>query len=211
MRVAGDHRETILQTAANLFARKPFHEVLMEDVAEKAGIAKGTVYRHFANKDELFFALSLGYIDMLSDELGRVAATERAPVQRIRRMLIRMIELIRQHDDFFQVMLRHECELRARKQSEFEKRRNNFFTHFVNAIVEAQQNGEILCPFEPVIAANMLTGMVRNINRYVEPCPTPEATTEMVMHVFVNGLTPRAVPQQSLTPEVSPSNNGVQK
>src|SRR5205823_5642284 len=130
MRVATDHRGAILQTAANLFARKPFHEVLMEDVAEKAGIAKGTVYRHFANKDELFLELSLSYIDMLSEELGIVAARESAPLQRIRRMLIRMIELIREHDDFFQVMLRHECELRARKQSEFEKRRNMFFTHF---------------------------------------------------------------------------------
>ena len=37
MRVAVDHRETILQTAAKLFARKPFHEVLMDDVADQAG------------------------------------------------------------------------------------------------------------------------------------------------------------------------------
>jgi AcrR family transcriptional regulator len=188
MRVAGDHREVILQTAANLFARKPFHEVLMDDVADKAGIAKGTVYRYFANKDELFFALSFSYIEMLSAELGTVAAAEKAPVPRLRRMVVRLIELILDNDDFFQVMQRHECELRTRRQGEFLKRRNIFFNHFVNAITEAQTNGEIVCPFDPVYAANMLMGMVRNIIRYCEPRPSPEETAGMVMHVFVNGL-----------------------
>ena len=39
MRVATDHRELILSSAASLFAHKPFHEVLMDDVAMLAPLA----------------------------------------------------------------------------------------------------------------------------------------------------------------------------
>jgi AcrR family transcriptional regulator len=43
-------REAILETAAKLFAQRPFHEVRLEDVASAAHIGKGTVYIYFKSK-----------------------------------------------------------------------------------------------------------------------------------------------------------------
>jgi TetR/AcrR family fatty acid metabolism transcriptional regulator len=43
-----------LEAAAQLFHGKAFHEVKVEDIAEIAGIGKGTVYEYFCSKDAIF-------------------------------------------------------------------------------------------------------------------------------------------------------------
>ena len=48
-----EKRDEILAAAEKEFARRDFHLVLMDDVAARAGVGKGTLYRYFPTKDEL--------------------------------------------------------------------------------------------------------------------------------------------------------------
>jgi AcrR family transcriptional regulator len=50
-------RKLIVQTAIRLFSEQPFHRVRLDDVAEAAGVGKGTVYIYFKNKEELYYSL----------------------------------------------------------------------------------------------------------------------------------------------------------
>ena len=50
-----DKRQQIMQAAERLFLGKRFHEVTTDEVAREAHVGKGTIYRHFKTKDELFF------------------------------------------------------------------------------------------------------------------------------------------------------------
>lgn len=50
-------RERILSGAAEVFAREGFERATIGDVAKQAGVAPATIYRHFANKEQLFAAL----------------------------------------------------------------------------------------------------------------------------------------------------------
>jgi AcrR family transcriptional regulator len=187
MRIAVDHREAILQTAAKLFAKKPFHAVLMDDVAEKTGIAKGTIYRHFPNKDELFAALSLRHLDILGEAVGEIAASSGEPLARLEKIVLRLIEIIVERRDFFQVMQRHECDF-VNKGSLFAMRRRVTRDHIAGVINEAVAKKQLRIPFETVTAADILMGMIRSILRFTDPQPTPEKCTEMVLHVFLKGL-----------------------
>ena len=49
--------EKILIAAARLFATHRFHEVRMEDIAAAVCAGKGTLYRYFKDKEELYLAL----------------------------------------------------------------------------------------------------------------------------------------------------------
>lgn len=51
-------RETlILQTAQEAFISRGYHDTSIEEIACQVGISKGTVYQHFACKDDLLLAL----------------------------------------------------------------------------------------------------------------------------------------------------------
>ena len=56
------NRERVLEAARECFARDGI-EAQMDDVAALAGVGVGTVYRHFATKEQLFRALASDYFD----------------------------------------------------------------------------------------------------------------------------------------------------
>src|SRR5438046_9524569 len=49
-------RERILETAYELFSRRGIRGVGVDEVIERAGVAKATLYRHFPSKDDLVVA-----------------------------------------------------------------------------------------------------------------------------------------------------------
>lgn len=50
-------RAQLLDVAATLFAAQPYEDVTMEEIAERAGVSRALLYRHFPGKRELFAAL----------------------------------------------------------------------------------------------------------------------------------------------------------
>jgi AcrR family transcriptional regulator len=62
-------RNQILGAAIQAFAEKGFHKATIRDVAKIAGIADGTIYNYFGNKQELL----LGVLDQLNESDNRAA------------------------------------------------------------------------------------------------------------------------------------------
>lgn len=69
-----DKHEAILDAAYELFGSGGFYETKMSEVAERAGIAKGTVYLYFKSKEELFMAVTRrdceGFLEQLEQKLA---------------------------------------------------------------------------------------------------------------------------------------------
>lgn len=55
--VSIERTEQILQAAMTVFAQRGFHESRMDDIAEHAGVSKGTLYLYFKSKDEIISAM----------------------------------------------------------------------------------------------------------------------------------------------------------
>lgn len=67
-------REEIQQAAMRLFARQGYMRTTTKEIAQEAGIAEGTIYKHFASKQDILFAFSVptivhSLVDLL-DRLG---------------------------------------------------------------------------------------------------------------------------------------------
>ncbi|HUV38991.1 MAG TPA: helix-turn-helix domain-containing protein, partial [Planctomycetota bacterium] len=49
-----DRRSEIMRAAERLFTSRQYHEISLDDVIRDARVGKGTIYRYFKNKEDLF-------------------------------------------------------------------------------------------------------------------------------------------------------------
>jgi len=70
-----DKRAQILGAARRLLVRRGFQDVVLDDVARAAGVAKGTLFLYFRNKDKLFSAAFADLVDRLGATLDRLIAS----------------------------------------------------------------------------------------------------------------------------------------
>ena len=70
----------IVDAAAHLGAMKELERVRMQEVAELAGVAIGTLYRYFPSKTHLFVAVMVDQIDRMGIHLSRRSQPSTSPV-----------------------------------------------------------------------------------------------------------------------------------
>lgn len=77
-------KQIVVESAVALFAKKPFYEVGMREVAEEAGISPATIYRYFPSQEELFHEAFIQEISFASKEFkSMVKRTDRPPLRNL--------------------------------------------------------------------------------------------------------------------------------
>jgi AcrR family transcriptional regulator len=98
-------RKVIVQTAARLFSEQPFHKVRLDDVADAAGVGKGTVYIYFKNKEELYYSLVFdGFVELVQKIQNEVSAPGRDNTTKLRMVISCMVNHAVDHPQFFDVL-----------------------------------------------------------------------------------------------------------
>jgi AcrR family transcriptional regulator len=92
----GQRRAALVAVAADLFARKPYDEIYISEIAEAAGVAHGLLFYHFKDKRGLYLAVLDQVLDEIL-ELHRPREDEDTKEQRLRGLLRRHIEYRRGH------------------------------------------------------------------------------------------------------------------
>jgi AcrR family transcriptional regulator len=86
----GSARDRILDTASELFYRDGYHAVGIDTIIAQSGVAKTTLYRHFASKDDLIAA----YLERANTEFMSWLDEAIASVDDPRTRLIAMFEAV---------------------------------------------------------------------------------------------------------------------
>ena len=55
---AEETRKSVLDAALRVFSRKGYAATALEEIAKEAGVTRGAIYHHFANKEQLYLALA---------------------------------------------------------------------------------------------------------------------------------------------------------
>jgi len=79
-------RQRILEAAKEVFFRDSFMEANLDEVARRAGVAKGTLYRYFENKAEIYVALLAQNGEIFERRMREAAAEGCGPADRIRQL-----------------------------------------------------------------------------------------------------------------------------
>lgn len=84
-------RGRILDAALDVFARKGYHDASVDEIVDKAGASKGSIYFHFPNKQRLFLALVDKFADVLERRVAEAIAPEAAGIRRVRAALVAVL------------------------------------------------------------------------------------------------------------------------
>jgi AcrR family transcriptional regulator len=82
----------LLDAAVESFARRGYADVNVEDICRAAGIAKGSFYRHYRSKEELFFAAAEAAVEDMVGTFRRAAGPVALPPDRAAEVLGQALE-----------------------------------------------------------------------------------------------------------------------
>jgi TetR/AcrR family fatty acid metabolism transcriptional regulator len=86
-------RDKILKAAMKVFARNGIFETKMEMVAQKAGIAKGTIYEYFKSKDELAQMVFNYLLVQMNMHVKQNMASAMSPAEKLKAGLLAYVDV----------------------------------------------------------------------------------------------------------------------
>lgn len=188
-------RCTILQAARTVFARQGYAKTVVEDIANQAGIGKGTLYLYFRSKEEIYLAALLGNaceINRRSREAMAAAGTWREKLRAFIDVRLRSLDQ-QEQQDFFRVYLtefRNVCAFHQTGEVAFSDMVQEAESQLVQMLAVAIDRGEVR-PVDPALTAAMISDLTRGlIERRLRGWGRPgtQADEELVLDLLCRAL-----------------------
>lgn len=152
-------RALILEGALKVFSQKGFHGATVEEVAEVAGVGKGTVYLYFGSKTDLFVSV----VEEKLKELKEVVIERLHDTEGARAKLAESIKLhwefFNRSREFVKVILSDLSGLERELDERTREARSGFVGVFQSVIEEGINRGEFK-DVEPRMAAYAIEGAI---------------------------------------------------
>ncbi len=180
-----EQAEKILTVAARLFATQRFHEARMEDIAGEAVVGKGTLYRYFKDKDELYLALLERASDGLSQRLEEQIEGIEEPRAKLEAVVAALLAYFDENPYLFDLIQHAEAMQRPGTRFPWQQARN----HSRDVILAVFEQGKATGAFaidDPDMAVMLLQGGLRSVYRFGDK-PRPADLVRRVVDMFLNG------------------------
>lgn len=120
----GRRREEILAVAGRVFAERGFPGADVQEVADRVGVGKGTVYRYFPTKRDLF----LGAVDrgmrLLKASVDGDAGAETDPLRRIARAIRAYLAFFDEHPQLVELIMQERAQFKDRRKPTYFQHRD---------------------------------------------------------------------------------------
>jgi AcrR family transcriptional regulator len=193
-------RNAILDAAEAVFAERGFHGARIQDIAERARIAVGTVYNHFADKDEVLSALlderTEGLLAQVRAGGAGAPAASRGFRASLEARVAGMLAYVEQHRAFFAIANEHGLFAGAvapSARSSARGERVETFRAVFRAIVEEGIASGDLEPLDPDALARFLGGTMRAfiLSSLAEGGRNVQEHAAMTIELFLHGAAKR--------------------
>ncbi len=181
-----EQAEKILTVAARLFANHRFHEARMEDIAAEAQVGKGTLYRYFKDKDELYLALLERASEGLSRRLDEAVEVEQGPREKLVAFVAAAIAYFDEHPHLFDLIQHAEAMRRPGSWFPWQKARDRSRELILALFEQGQETGEFVIT-DPDMAVLMLQGGLRAVFCFGKQPPRPGNLARRIVEMFLQG------------------------
>ncbi len=181
----------IMKAAKEVFADKGYNDALITDIALRAGVVEGSIYRFFANKRELLIkVVELWFEEVLSQDAAHLAAV-RGVWNQIHSIVYNHLMTIRRDPALARLMFQEIRPSPDYRNSRLFKLNQAYTNRLVDVVKKAIESGELRADTSPGLVRDMVFGCIehrtwaflRNEGDF-----DPEKTADAITNVVYRGL-----------------------
>ncbi len=187
-------REAILNAAKVAFAEKGFDAALLQEIADRAKLAKGTLYLYFNSKEDLFLSLIEDELDKFIDITETVCKESCHSIEKIKMLIKNIVRHFEVNKEFFCIFTperagftkTHHPEIRERVIPKYRKGINLT----AKIMKEGIKEGKIKS-LDPILLAYALSGLINTlIAKWLldEGKVSLEKSSMVVTTIFLDGI-----------------------
>lgn len=190
-----ERKRKILEEAARLFSTQRFDEVLMDDIAQSAGVAKGTLYTYFADKEELYFAVVFEGISRLNQQVLEKVDSQKDPEKKLRNIVHSIVSFVAQNGFFYKLLSIEDSKSNTGKSINRERWREERQIQLdaIESVLVAGQSEGSFCIQHPSVEAAILRDMVRSTVINAGGTLSVDGMVDVIMRIFIRGIRSRCL------------------
>jgi len=187
-----NRRDELLELAATMMAERGLRATTVRDIADKAGILSGSLYHHFASKEEIVDDVLRGFLDWLFARYREIIDTQPNPLERLKGLFMASFEAIeRRHA---QVVIYQDEAKRLSSQPRFsyvEERNKEQRKMWVDVLSQGMEEGY----FRPDLDVDLVYRFIRDTTwvsvRWYRPggALTAEQVGRRYLAIVLGGIT----------------------
>ena len=180
-------REQIIKIASGLISEKGYHDVTVEEIANKVGVAKGTIYLYFPSKEKLYLEILEDSYEAIESILEKeIAKSDPAPIK-LKKVLTLIFEFYRRNLDILRILSRDETHL-IREHYEFTEHWRLRRIKLYERILEKGQKEGSFRSMNTRLTALIMFGLVRSVMFFYRTDKTAGEIADEVFTVIYKGI-----------------------
>ncbi len=207
--LTSQRKEEILACAARLFAQRGYRGLDVQLIADTLGVGKGTIYRYFPTKQDLFFAAVDRGMRQLTARVDEATAGLDDPAEVIRAGVRTYLRFFNEHPELTELLVQERAEFRDREKPTYFVHRDRNIGRWESLLRRMMEDGRIRrMPVERIlhVFGDTLYGTMFT-NYFIQRRIPPEEQAEEVIDVLFRGIMASAE-LETAGPQPSPSPAG---
>lgn len=190
-------RAEIVQAAAEVFREKGYQAATLNDIAERLGTDRASLYYYVADKEELFHESIKDVLDSNLEQAEAVYATDLGPVEKLTALVNTLLASYEANYPYMFVYIQEDMAQVLTSESpwaaEMVKKTRRMERIFQSVIEDAIDDGQFRDDVSPRLAAYALFGMLNWTHRWFTPGKRFKAAelAETFASIFTSGMARR--------------------
>lgn len=156
----------VLAVAISVMSERGYSATSIQEVADRVGVLKGSLYHYFGSKEELLFRILTESHAQSLEIIEAVADLKLAPLQELSEFLRRSAFWYLKNIDRANIYFTETRHLTGDRLIETRLRGRNFERHIKNLITEAQNQGQISSELDLRLTVRFVIGTLNNIRSW---------------------------------------------
>ena len=203
------HRQEILEAAERVFVRKGYHGATVEEIAQEAEFAVGTIYNFFKGKDDLYACVIEGIAQDFMEQFETKVLSLADPESAIAALIELRLTHFEDHRGFFRIFFEASPGSRLDPAAALPDNCAGLYERYMEAVIEIFRRGvsrRVFDESDPLYLALCLEGIVNAFVAYWskrEPTEPLAVRVEKMKREFLGRIKRRLDDEQQQFPKLS--------